>query len=95
MCLRTVDRSGNKSDWGKTATIKLESLIDTDAIDKQIKEHLAKSEVLIQKAREEALKQVKQLTGAMATVATSLVTSGPTPAGRRQRGLQHVGRTRR
>lgn len=79
VCLRTVDRSGNKSDWGKAATIKLESLIDTDAIDKQIKEHLAKSEVLIQKAREEALKQVQQLTGAMATVATSLVTSGPTP----------------
>ena len=79
VCLRSYDRAGNKSDWGPTATIKLEQNIDADAIAKQVEEKIKNSDAMQQAAREGTLKEMKHLTEAMTQVATNLVDSGPVP----------------
>jgi hypothetical protein len=79
VCLRAYDRSGNKSDWGPTATITLEQNIDADAIAKQVEEKIKNSDAMQQAAREGTLKEMKHLTEAMTQVATNLVDSGPVP----------------
>ena len=77
--LRTFDRAGNRSNWGPPSTITLEQNIDADAIAKQVEDTLRGSDALQRAAREETLKEMKHLTGAMTQVATNLVTSGPIP----------------
>ena len=79
VCFRSYDRNGNKSDWGPTATIKLEQNIDADAIAKQVEEKIKNSDAMQQAAREGTLKEMKHLTEAMTQVATNLVDSGPVP----------------
>lgn len=77
--LRTVDRQGNRSDWGGASRITLEQNIDADAIAKKVEDKLAGSDVLQRAAREGTLKEMKHLTEAMTQVATNLVDSGPVP----------------
>jgi hypothetical protein len=79
VCLRSYDREGNKSEWGPTATVKLEQNIDADAIAKQVEEKIKNSDAMQRAAREGTLKEMKHLTEAMTQVATNLVDSGPVP----------------
>lgn len=79
VCLRSYDRTGNKSDWGPKATIALEANIDTNAIVRRVEEKLAASDVLQRTARAEALKETQKLSEAMTQVAVSLVETGPYP----------------
>lgn len=77
--MRTYDRAGNRSAWGKPATITLKQNIDADAIAKQVEDRLKGSDAMQQAAREGTLKEMKHLTEAMTQVATNLVSSGPVP----------------
>ena len=77
--MRTYDRAGNRSAWGKPSTITLKQNIDADAIAKQVEDRLKGSDAMQQAAREGTLKEMKHLTEAMTQVATNLVSSGPVP----------------
>lgn len=77
--MRTYDRAGNRSAWGKPSTITLKQNIDADAIAKQVEARLKGSDAMQQAAREGTLKEMKHLTEAMTQVATNLVSSGPVP----------------
>ena len=77
--MRTYDRAGNRSAWGKPSTITLKQNIDADAIAKQVEDKLKGSDAMQQAAREGTLKEMKHLTEAMTQVATNLVSSGPVP----------------
>ena len=77
--MRTYDRAGNRSAWGKPSTITLKQNIDADAIAKQVEDRLKGSAAMQQAAREGTLKEMKHLTEAMTQVATNLVSSGPVP----------------
>ena len=77
--MRTYDRAGNRSAWGKPSTITLKQNIDADAIAKQVENRLKGSDAMQQAAREGTLKEMKHLTEAMTQVATNLVSSGPVP----------------
>jgi hypothetical protein len=77
--MRTYDRAGNRSAWGKPSTITLKQNIDADAIAKQVEGRLKGSDAMQQAAREGTLKEMKHLTEAMTQVATNLVSSGPVP----------------
>lgn len=77
--LRSYDRAGNRSAWGKPSTITLKQNIDADAIAKQVEDRLKGSDALQRAAREGTLKEMKHLTEAMTQVATNLVSSGPVP----------------
>lgn len=79
VCMRTYDRAGNRSAWGRGATITLKQNIDADAIAKQVEDKLKGSAAMQQAAREETLKEMNRLTGAMTQVAADLVSSGPVP----------------
>ena len=77
--LQTVDRIGNKSGWSAEATITLEASIDSDKIVKEVERKILQSDLLQQKARQETLAEMNKLTGAMKSVAESLVEGGPEP----------------
>ena len=77
--MRTYDRAGNRSAWGKPSTITLKQNIDADAIAKQVEDRIKGSDAMQQAAREGTLKEMKHLTEAMTQVATNLVSSGPVP----------------
>ena len=77
--MRTYDRAGNRSAWGKPSTITLKQNIDANAIAKQVEDRLKGSDAMQQAAREGTLKEMKHLTEAMTQVATNLVSSGPVP----------------
>lgn len=77
--LRTVDRSGNASDWSEPSSITLEAAIDTGKIISDIERKLSSGEALQRAAREETLKNMTQLTEAMTQVATALVDTSPYP----------------
>lgn len=77
--MRTYDRAGNRSAWGKPSTITLKQNINADAIAKQVEDRLKGSDAMQQAAREGTLKEMKHLTEAMTQVATNLVSSGPVP----------------
>ena len=79
VCMRTYDRAGNRSAWGRAATITLKQNIDADAIAKQVEDKLKGSDAMQQAAREGTLKEMRHLTDAMTQVATNLVSSGPVP----------------
>lgn len=77
--MRTYDRAGNRSAWGRPSTITLKQDIDAAAIAKQVEDRLKGSDAMQQAAREVTLKEMKHLTEAMTQVATNLVSSGPVP----------------
>lgn len=79
VCLRSFDRSGNKSAWSGIRTITLEQEIDAAAISKQVENRIKGSDALQQAAREGTLAEMNRLTFAMTQVASSLVSSGPVP----------------
>ena len=79
VCLRSYDRSGNRSAWGPTARITLEQSIDADAIARKVEEKLAASDAVQRAARAETLKEMNKLTEGMTQVALSLVETGPYP----------------
>ncbi|PHP52599.1 hypothetical protein [Actinomyces ruminis] len=77
--LRSVDRSGNASNWSSAALITLEALIDVDTISDEVESRLSSSQALQQAAVAQTLATMTQLTDAMTAVATSLVSTSPYP----------------